>query len=103
MRTAVLLIIMFAAVAAGGSGCSRTEFEKGAVAPMSDQLQKKGDATVLPEISIPDVKIDPSAEIPSIEGATNVRVPDVQIDAMQGLDDIDKTRVDGGDDYVDEP
>jgi len=65
--------------------------------------QRKSAADVMPEEEMPDVKIDPRAEIPSSEGITNVKVPDVKIDATEGIGNIDETRVDGADEIVDEP
>jgi hypothetical protein len=42
-------------------------------------------------------------EIPSDKDVTNIKVPNVQIDATKGMDDMDDTRVDAVDDTIDEP
>ena len=86
------------------TGCTRKseEFE---IPEAEDEIQLKKPAggLVSPKLNMPDVKIDPGAEIPSYEGATDVKVPDVQINATEGIGDIDETRVDGMDNTIDEP
>lgn len=105
MRNAMMVFSLMVCAVVLSVGCTRVsdEGEMPAAKEEPPTSAPVDDATTVPMQEMPDVKIDQDAEIPSDKDVTDIKVPDVKIDAVQGIGDIDATRVDGEDETVDEP
>lgn len=108
MRNRVIIISLMLCSVMAAVSCTRITIEEpavdeGAADSVKVEGERKIDSDVVPMPEMPDVKISPDAEIPSDKDATDVKIPDVNIDVVGPTNDLTDTRVDGMDNTITEP
>lgn len=108
MRNQVIIFGLMLCLVMTVTSCTRSITEElvvGEDAPESMKVEGKRDvdSDVTPMEEMPDVKISQDAEIPSDKDVTDVKIPDVKIDAVGPTNDLTDTRVDGMDNTITEP